>query len=66
MAEMWKPQTIEVYESWADAVINEASDNLNEWEFGFITSIRIQLTNNKNLSEKQARILEKIYTEKTK
>lgn len=65
MAEIWKPQSIEVYESWADAIMDEAQHELNQWEFDFVVSIKMQLTNSRQLSQKQAEILERIYTEKT-
>lgn len=64
MAEIWKPQTVEVYKSWVDALKNEASDELTNWEIDFIDSIENQLTF-RNLSEKQAEILERIYANKT-
>lgn len=65
MAEIWKPQPIEVYQSWLDAIKDEALDKLTAWEITFIESIESQLTY-KNLSEKQAEILERIYASKTK
>lgn len=66
MAVQWKPQSIEVYESWTDTILDEVSEALNEWEFNFVTSIKNQLIMCRQLSEKQATILEKIYSEKTK
>ena len=65
MSEIWKPQSIEIYESWADAITNEALDKLSQWEFDFVVSIQIQLTNCRQLNQKQAEILERIYSEKT-
>ena len=65
MSEIWKPLNKEVYESWVEAIIDEASDELNDWENSFVESIQKQLVY-KNLSEKQAEILERIYSEKTK
>lgn len=64
MAEIWKPQPKETYESWCDALYNEASEKLSDWEIDFITSIKNQLQY-RDLSEKQANILERIYAEKT-
>ena len=66
MAKIWEPQSIEIYKSWANSIIDEAQDNLSEWEFNFIDSIKRQLDYSKQLSQKQADILEKIYAEKTK
>lgn len=66
MAELWKPQPIDVYQSWLDAIYTEASDKLTSWETDFIESIGGRLAFGSNLSERQAEILERIYTEKTK
>ena len=66
MAEKWHPQPIEVYQSWISAIIDEASDELTPWESKFIESIDEQLAQHRNLSEKQAEILERIYANKTK
>lgn len=65
MAEIWKPQPIEVYQSWISTIRDEASDGLNLWETNFIDSIEGRLAFGGSLSEKQATILERIYTEKT-
>lgn len=66
MAEMWKPQSIDVYRDWLTALAEEASDNLNDWETTFLDSIGLRLLDGKDLTQKQAEILERIYTEKTK
>lgn len=66
MAEIWKPQSIEVYQGWIDTIKEEALDKLNQWEFDFIISLDLQICGNYRLpSQKQAEILERIYTEKT-
>jgi len=65
MAQVWKPQSQEVYQSWVDVIKDEAQDKLSDWEFDFVNSIDIQLANCRDLSEKQATILERIYSEKT-
>ena len=65
MAELWKPQSIEVYKSWIEAIMNEAQEDLTDWETNFIESIENRLANGNNLTERQAEILERIYTEKT-
>ena len=36
---MWKQLDREVYKSWVEAIINEASDKLSDWENSFIESI---------------------------
>lgn len=66
MAEIWKPQDKEVYHSWVNAILDEAQDELSDWENTFVDSIADQLIAGRNLSEKQANILERIYSEKTK
>ena len=43
MSKIWEPQSIEVYIFWADAIINEAQDKLNNWE-----SISILVQNYQN------------------
>lgn len=66
MAQIWKPQPIEVYISWVEAIRDEVSERLTSWESDFIDSIEGRLAFGNNLSEKQAGILERIYAEKTK
>jgi hypothetical protein len=66
MAEVWKPQSIEIYVSWVEAIESEASDKLNDWEQMFIGSIQTRLLNGVNLSQPQAEKLEQIYTKHTK
>lgn len=45
--------------------IERGGVNLTAWEEGFIESIRDQLTAGRELSEKQAEILERIYAKRT-
>ena len=66
MSQIWKPQPIAIYMSWCEAIMDEASEELNNWESNFITSIHARLASKTPLTEKQANILERIYTEKTK
>ena len=65
MAKIWEPQSIQVYEDWVRAIMEEASDNLSDWENTFVVSISNQLEMCRQLSQKQAEILERIYAEKT-
>lgn len=65
MAEIWHPQTIEIYKSWIDAIESEASDKLNDWEQKFIGSIQTRLLKGNNLTEFQAEKLEQIYVAHT-
>lgn len=66
MAKIWEPQDIEIYKSWVSAILDEASDNLNDWESNFVTNIQYQLIRGKILTQPQADKLESIYTDKTK
>ncbi len=70
MAKIWTPQPIEVYRSWVDAILFEASDELSVWETNFVNDMDDKLTLyagfGRNLSEKQAETLEGIYAKYTK
>jgi len=66
MAKIWEPLNIEVYKSWCEAIQEEASDDLNDWEISFIESIYQRLNKNQNLTENQDKKLEDIYAAKTK
>jgi hypothetical protein len=48
---------------WVDACLN--SNKLNTWELDFIASIEVRVESGKDLTDKQAETLEKIYNEKT-
>ena len=67
MPPIWKPQEPEVYQEWIEKLENEDnwSKPLTSWECDFIISLKGQLVY-RNLSQKQADILERIYSEKTK
>jgi hypothetical protein len=65
MANIWKPQDREVYISWIEAIKTEASDNITSWETDFVDSIEQYLNRKSTLTEIQAEILERIYTEHT-
>jgi hypothetical protein len=65
MAPIWKPQSHEVLESWITAILEEASDDLNDWETNFIEDMTIRIANKWQLSQKQEETLEKIYANKT-
>ena len=66
MSEMWHPYDQSVYESWLDAILDEASDELNDWESKFINDMRTQLAYNSNFTRNQSDMIEKIYTKYTK
>jgi hypothetical protein len=65
MAKVWVPQPREVIQSWIDAIVEEAQDELNSWESNFIESISIHFNRGGILTQRQEEILEKIYAEKT-
>jgi hypothetical protein len=66
MPNIWKPQSREVYASWVNALRDESSERLTSWESDFLDSIEGRLAFHKDLTQRQAEILERIYTEKTK
>jgi hypothetical protein len=66
MAQVWKSQPKEVLQQWIDDILNEASDDLTEWESNFVDSLDSCLRNTGRLSQRQQEILERIYAEKTK
>lgn len=55
----------DIWRGWIDAIINEAKKPLNQYEQDFVTSVSDQLTMKGTLSEKQVKLLERIYTEKS-
>jgi len=65
MAEIWRPQEIKVYQSWIESIVDEASDELSDWESSFLSDIQMRLDKGYNLTENQAKKLESIYTDKT-
>jgi hypothetical protein len=64
--EIWKPQPPEIVLSWLEAIVDEAQDELNDWENNFIDSIEMRIRNRWPLTESQEKKLEQIYAEKTK
>jgi hypothetical protein len=66
MARIWEPQPFEVLQSWIDAILEEASDELNDWETHFISDIAFKVANKWSLTKYQEEKLESIYAEKTK
>lgn len=66
MSKIWEPYEILVYKDWIEVIINESSDELNEWEANFISSLYDRLNKGINLTQAQSNKLETIYAEKTK
>jgi hypothetical protein len=63
---MWHPYDKSTYESWINAILDEASDELTDWESSFVKSLKNQLKYNSNFSRAQSEKLERIYTRYTK
>jgi hypothetical protein len=63
---MWHPYDAQTYELWLDAIVDEASDQLNDWESKFINDMQNQLRFNSNFTRNQSDMIEKIYTKYTK
>lgn len=58
--------TKEEYIKWCDMIIDQAWDDLNEWEQGFVESILSQLGSKGYLTILQEDKLEKIYAKHTR
>jgi hypothetical protein len=52
------------WDHWIDKIADEGV-NLTKWEQEFVESVDEQRTSGRRLSERQAEILERIYSEKT-
>lgn len=65
MARVWQQQPFEVLQQWIDDILEEASDELNDWETKFIDDMRIRVSNKWPLTETQEKKLESIYADKT-
>jgi hypothetical protein len=52
------------WDKWIEAILTDGV-NLSTWETDFVESIEIQRKSGRQLSDKQAEILERIYAEKT-
>lgn len=66
MGKIWQPRDPEILKTWHQTILDEASDDLTDWESNFIESIGNSLSRGWTLSERQEQILERIYAEKTK
>lgn len=65
MAKIWQQQPFEVLQQWIDDILEEASDELNDWETKFIDDMRIRVMNKWPLTQTQEEKLESIYADKT-
>lgn len=65
MAPIWKPQPFEVLNQWINDILEEASDDLTDWETKFIEDMHVRVLNKWPLTETQEKKLESIYADKT-
>jgi hypothetical protein len=65
MAEMWKPKDQDLLRNWVEAILMEASDDLNDWEKNFISDMENRLDRGQRLTQLQEEKLEQIYAAKT-
>ncbi len=65
MPPIWKPRSKEILQSWIDTILDEASDELNDWENSFIENIGQRLIVYSQLTETQEEKLESIYVKHT-
>lgn len=66
MPRIWKSAGFETLESWINTIIDEASDELNDWETRFIESMQVRVLNRWPTTQAQEEKLEQIYANKTK
>ena len=66
MSEMWRPQENETLRTWILTILDEASDELNDWETNFISNVYNRVFSNQPLTQNQEERLEQIYAHKTK
>lgn len=65
MAEIWKPKDPKLLISWIQAILEEASDELSDWEINFIDDMKLILDGGWTLTQNQEDKLEQIYADKT-
>lgn len=68
MSEVWKPQSHNIYNDWITMIIadtNAADIELTDWEQKFLESMLIRIRLKKDITELQAKSLEKIYVKYT-
>jgi len=61
---IWKPKDKEILQHWIDVILDEASDELDDWESSFLESIQNRLHYN-TLTEAQESKLEDLYVKHT-
>lgn len=65
MAKVWQPQPYEVLKQWVDTILDEASDDLTDWETKFVDDMSVRIINKWPLTQTQEEKLESIYANKT-
>ena len=66
MPPIWKPLDNETLKNWLEAIINEASDQLDDWETTFIENIGTKILSGWPLTQSQQEKFEEIYAKYTK
>jgi hypothetical protein len=62
---VWKPNP-ELMKQYWQAIVDEAQDELNDWELQFVSDLEARVRNGWPLTEAQEKKLEQIYADKTK
>jgi hypothetical protein len=66
MARVWRTAGPETLKHYIDTILDEASDELNDWETKFIEDMQIRVANGWPTTQTQEEKLEQIYAAKTK
>lgn len=66
MPRIWRSVGYDTLRHWIDAINEEASDQLSDWEMRFMTDINIRVSNRIPLTQAQEEKLEQIYATHTK
>ncbi len=61
---IWKPRDRKILQHWIEVILDESSDELNDWESSFIDNIQVKLSYGP-LTEKQEDKLEDLYVKHT-
>ncbi len=65
MPPVWKPRDNDTLKVWLEAIVNEASEQLNDWEMTFIENIGVKVLSGWTLTQAQEEKLESIYAKYT-
>ena len=64
MSLVWQPRDRDVLQHWIDVILDESSDELNDWESSFLDNVQATLHYG-TLTEKQEDKLENLYVKHT-